>query len=100
MTQFLDSIPEALVFALVLVAMIVAYEVGFRIGAWRERRNPEEKEGPTGTLVGALLGLMAFLLALTMSMAGDRFDTRRGLVQQEANSIRSTYLRAGYLPQP
>jgi hypothetical protein len=98
-TQFLDSIPEFVIFVLIFLAMLVAFEIGFRVGVWRERRNPDEKEGPTGTLVGSLLALMAFLLAITMGMASDRFDTRRGLVQQEANSIGTTYLRAGYLPQ-
>lgn len=100
MTQLLDSIPEGLVFALLFLGMLVAFEIGFRIGKWREERNPEEKEGPTGTLVGALLALMAFLIAITMGMASDRFETRRGLVQQEANAIQTVYLRAGYLPQP
>jgi hypothetical protein len=99
-TQFLDSIPEWLLFVLILVAMLVAFEGGFRLGAYREKRSPDEKEGPTSTLVGALLALMAFLLAITMGMASDRFDTRRGLVQQEANAIGTTYLRAGYLQEP
>jgi hypothetical protein len=100
MTQFLDEAPALIAFALIAFGMLVAYEIGFRVGAWRERRNPEEKEGPTGALVGSLLALMAFLLAITMGMAGDRYDTRRGLVQQEANAIKSVFLRAGYLPQP
>src|SRR4051812_7620025 len=99
-TQLLDSIPDFLVFVLVFFGMLVAFEIGFRIGEWRARRNPDEKDGPTNTLVGALLALMAFLLAITMGMASDRFDTRRGLVQQEANAIGTTYLRAGYLQQP
>jgi hypothetical protein len=43
---------------------------------------------------------MAFLLAIAMGMASDRFDTRRGVVLTEANSIGTTYLRAGYLPEP
>lgn len=51
-------------------------------------------------LVGSLLALMAFLLAITMGMASDRYDTRRGLVLTEANAIGTTYLRAGYLPEP
>ncbi len=38
-------------------------------------------------LVGSLLALLAFLLAVTMGMASDRFDTRRQLVIAEANSI-------------
>ena len=51
-------------------------------------------------IVGSLLALMAFLLAVTMGMASDRFDSRRALVLDEANAIGTTYLRAGYLPQP
>ncbi len=51
-------------------------------------------------LVGSLPGLMAFMLAISMGMASDRFDARRGLVLTEANAIGTTYLRAGYLPEP
>ena len=51
-------------------------------------------------IVGSILALLAFLLAVTMSMASDRFDTRRAIVLDEANSIGTTYLRAGYLPEP
>jgi hypothetical protein len=51
-------------------------------------------------LVGSLLALMAFVLAVTMGMAADRFDARRGLVLQEANAIGKAYLQADYLPQP
>ena len=51
-------------------------------------------------LVGSILAMLAFLLAVTMGMASDRFDTRRGLVRDEANTIRTTFLRAGYLAEP
>ena len=61
---------------------------------------PGEQEGPTGVLVGALLGLMAFLLAITMGMASDRFDARRGNVLLEANAIATAYLQADYLTDP
>jgi hypothetical protein len=50
-------------------------------------------------IVGSLLALMAFLLAITMGMASDRFDARRHLVLAEANAIGTVYLRAGYLPE-
>ena len=43
---------------------------------------------------------MAFLLAITMGMASDRFDARRGLVLEETNAIGTAYLRAGYLDEP
>jgi hypothetical protein len=98
--QLLDPIPVTGVFVVLAVISLVAYEVGFRVGRWWQARTPDEKEGPTGMLVGSLLALMAFLLAVTMGMASDRFDTRRGLVLDEANSIGTTYLRAGFLPEP
>jgi hypothetical protein len=99
--QLLDTVPLGGILLLLALAMLVAYEVGFRFGRWRQRRTPDETEsGPTGVLVGSLLGLMAFLLAIATGLAADRFDARRGLVLQEANAIETTYLRAGYLPSP
>lgn len=98
--ELLDSLPVWGVFVLFALVALVLYEAGFRIGRWWQTRTPEEKEGPTGMLVGSILALMAFMLAITMGMATDRFDTRRGAVLAEANSIGTTFLRAGYLPEP
>ncbi len=98
--EFLDSLPIIGVFITFAIIALLTYEVGFRVGRWWQERTPDEKEGPTGVLVGSLFALMAFLLAITMGMASDRFDTRRGLVLAEANSIGTTFLRAGYLPEP
>jgi hypothetical protein len=94
----LEDVPVLLVFAIFAVVSFVAYEIGFQVGHWYQRRTPGVQEGPTGVLVGSILALLAFLLAITMGMASDRFDTRRGLVLEEANAIQTTYLRAGYLP--
>jgi hypothetical protein len=98
--EWLDSIPIVGVFVAFAIVSLIVYEVGYRFGRWWQERTPEEKEGPTGMLVGSLLALMAFLLAITMGMASDRFDARRSVVLSEANSIGTTYLRAGYLPEP
>lgn len=99
-TQLLDPIPVAGVFVLFAIVTLVCYEVGFRIGRWWQDRMPGEQEGPTDMLVGSILALMAFVLAITMGMAADRFDARRGLVLAEANAIGTTYLQASYLPDP
>jgi hypothetical protein len=98
--QLFDPIPIPAIFVLFAVLALLAYEGGYRIGIWQQNRTPDEKEGPTAMLVGSILALLAFMLAVTMGMASDRFDTRRGLVVDEANSIGTTYLRAGYLPEP
>ena len=99
-TGLLDSIPLLVVTLGFAVISFAFYEIGFRVGLWWQARMPGEQEGPTDVLVGSLLALMAFLLAVTMSMAADRFDTRRGLVVAEANAIGTTYLRAQLLAEP
>ncbi|HEU0242464.1 MAG TPA: hypothetical protein VFQ75_01070 [Candidatus Limnocylindrales bacterium] len=100
MTRLLDPIPLALGFVMFAIVSILFYEAGFRLGRWWQRRMPGEQEGPADMLVGSILALMAFLLAVTMGMASDRFDTRRGLVLAEANAIEGAFLQADYLPDP
>ena len=98
--QLLDPLPVPLLFLLFFAGAFALHEAGFRVGAWQTRREPSEKDGPTGLLVGAILALMGFFLATTTAMAADRFEARRALVGDEASAISTTYLRAGYLPEP
>src|SRR5262245_13144812 len=97
-SQYLDPIAIPVVFLLFAIITLLCYEIGFQVGRWWQDRLPGEQEGPTDILVGSLLALIAFLLAVTMCMAADRFDNRRGLVLQEANAIMAAYLKADYLP--
>lgn len=98
--QSVDGAPLWALFVLFVTLTLLAYELGYRTGRWWQARTPDEVEGNTGLLVGSVLALFAFLLAVTMGMAADRFDTRRGLVVEEANAIGTAYLRAGFLPSP
>jgi hypothetical protein len=98
-SQLLDSFSIVGVFAAFALVTMACYEGGFRLGRWWQDRMPGEQEGPTGMLVGSILALQAFILAVTVGMASDRFDTRRAIVLNEANAIGTTYLRAGYLPE-
>jgi hypothetical protein len=98
--QVLDAIPISGFFLLFAIVAALVAEGGYHLGRSWQQRTPDEKEGPTGMIVGSLLALLAFLLAISMGMASDRFDKRRGLVLSEATSIGTTYLRAGYLPEP
>lgn len=97
-TQLLDQFSIPMVFVLFAAITLVVFEIGYRIGVWWQDRMPGEQEGPTDMLVGSLLALMAFVLAISMGMAADRFDTRRGMVLEEANAIGTAYQRADYLP--
>ena len=94
----LDPIPVGLLFVLFTVLLFACFEGGFRFGVWWQAREPGEQEGPTDMLVGSLLALMAFVLAVTLGLATDRHDARRSLLVQEANAISTAYQRADYLP--
>ena len=47
-----------------------------------------------GTITAGMLGLLAFTLSLTINIAQNRYETRRGLVLQEANSVQAAWLRS------
>src|SRR5262245_51151559 len=95
----LDALPLWALFIVILLVVLLSVEFGYRLGRYRRRRHEEEKEAPLGTMVGAILGLLAFILAFTFGLAATRFDTRRQVVLDEANAIGTTYLRAGMLPE-
>jgi hypothetical protein len=95
----LDALPLWALFTAILLVVLVSVECGYRLGKYRRRRHEQEKDAPVGTMVGATLGLLAFILAFTFGLAAARFDTRRQVLLDEANAIGTTYLRAGMLPE-
>ena len=96
----LDPIPLVGLFPITVVVVFLSLEVGYRVARYRRRRSEEEKETTVGAMVGATLGLLAFMLAFTFSLAASRFDDRRQVVLEESNAIGTTYLRAATLPEP
>jgi len=86
--------------AICIVVVFLSVEIGYRIGKYRKKNAVDSDSAPVGAIVGATLGLLAFILAFTFGMASDRFETKRALVLEESNTIETTYLRAGYLAEP
>lgn len=95
----LDFIPIWGFFFGTMGLILLSVEAGFALGRQTARRSPDEKESPAATMGGAVLGLVAFMLAFTFSIAAGRFDTRKELVRDEANAIRTAYMRAEFLPE-
>jgi hypothetical protein len=95
----LSRLPLGWFFVVTLLMVLASAEAGYRLGR-RRRRSGVENETSLGTIVGAELGLLAFVLAFTFGLAAGRYDTRRQLLLDEANAIGTTYLRAGFLPEP
>lgn len=80
--------------------ILLSAEAGFWLGKHHGQRSEGLQKAPMSEIVGAMLGLLAFMLGFTFSLAATRFDARRALVVDEANAIGTTYLRAGLLPEP
>jgi hypothetical protein len=79
-----------------ILAMLAAGEIGRRLGAFS--RSREQSHNPT--LEGAMLGLLALMIAFTFAMALSLFEARRDAILNEANAIGTTALRARLLPAP
>ena len=97
----LDTFPIWAVFLGTVVVVLIAAEIGFRIGIWLQRRDPESAKTPmTGVVVGGMLGLMAFLLAFSIGIVIGQHNGRKAMVVTEANAVGTAYLRAGFLDEP
>lgn len=95
-----DQVPLWLLIICIALGVLLAIELGYRLGRFRGLQPKHEVESPVGAMVGATLGLLAFILAFTFGLAANRFQERREMVVEEANSIGTTYLRAGLIPEP
>ena len=96
----LDALPLWSVFLVTLAFVFLSILLGVRLGLMRHRGGANMPEGPIGSIVGALLGLLAFILTFTFGMAADRFDSRRQLLLDEVNAIGTSALRAEMLGEP
>jgi hypothetical protein len=88
------------VFALCLLAgMLLFLEIGRRIGLRQIARHPENADAGLGTVEGSVFALLGLLVAFTFSGAGERYNSRRMLIAQEANDIGTAFLRLDLLPE-
>jgi len=95
----MDAMPVWVIFALTIIVIMIASEVGYRMGRSARRRSEDEKESSVTAIVGSILGLTAFMLAFTFGIVTDRYDARKALVRDEANAIGTAYLRSDFLPE-
>jgi hypothetical protein len=99
MEAFLNEMNEAALFCALLLLLLGAAELGYRL-ARGERREGEEASAHASAMHGAVLGLLALLLGFTFSLSIDRLEARKALLRDEANVIGTTYLRTQLLPEP
>jgi MFS family permease len=96
----MDALPIWAVFAATLLVVVAAIEGGYRLGRAARSRSEDEKESPVSAIAATILALLAFIMAFTFGIVSDRYDARKALVREEANAIRTAWLRSDFLPEP
>jgi len=100
MTSSLDGLPIWATAIILILLLVVANVGGYSL---RRRLSPGaagDDSGQEGLLISAILGLLALLMGFTFALAVERFETRRLLVLEEANAIRTTYFQAQTFDEP
>lgn len=88
-----------LAFAAVVFALQwIAREIGYQLG--RRRAEAEAASDGVGLVVTSMLGLLAFVLGLSLAYANTRFQERRAETLAEAQAIGTAWLRAAAVSQP
>lgn len=97
-----ESMPLPLVLLVTMAIVLTAIELGFRLGAWRSRRNTvlAESEAQLSSMTGAHLALLAFIMAFSFSMAAGHYQERRNLIMADANAISTAHSRASLIDAP
>jgi CDP-diglyceride synthetase len=83
----IDSLPTWALFFATMIVVLIAIEIGYRLGRATHRNSKAEMESPVSAIAGSLLGLAAFMLAFTFSIVTERHDAKKALVREDANAI-------------
>jgi uncharacterized protein YneF (UPF0154 family) len=95
----ISALPSWALFVLVMVVCVLAAELGAWMAKRRAKKGIKDPEAPIGTAVGAILGLLAFMLGFTFSLTESRFGNRKEQVIEQAKAINTCYLRANLIPE-
>jgi len=98
--SWLDECDTWVIVAMLLCVMIVTGEIAYFAGYRWSSRAVEAGKGHFSAVQGSLLGLIALLLSFTFNMSAQRYETRRQLTLEEANTLNAVYLRSDMLPAP
>ena len=97
----LDNFPIWAVYLITVAFLLLMTEIGFRVGIGMQHRDSSLEGRPIkSTVIGAMLTLLAFLIAFSIGIVIEQHNTRKGLVLTEANAVETAYLRAGFLGEP
>jgi len=97
---FFDYLPLWATYLSVVLVIVASIYAGIRYAHWRKNHIDIEDESPINTLVGATLGLLAFMLAFTFGLTSSRFEAKKHFQLEELNSIETAWLRTSLVNEP
>jgi hypothetical protein len=86
-----DHIPLLLVMVLATLTQALFIEFGFRYGRTKQGAPYKAQMAQVRAIMGASLGLLAFMLAFSFSMAQQHFEERTRAYMMEVSAIDSAY---------
>ena len=92
------AVYEVLALLVLFPVMMLFMKVGYRIGKRRLQGETDQERVGLVSIETAIYGLLGLIFAFTYSGAAARFEARRAITIQEANSIGTAYLRLDLLP--
>jgi CDP-diglyceride synthetase len=98
--QISSFLEVALIFLIPLIIVLAGLSLGQFYGINRIKKSAELQQSPVGSVVGAVFGLLAFVLAFTFQIAANHYDSRKNMLLEEVTNIRTAYIRAGLIDEP
>ncbi|NRB38534.1 MAG: hypothetical protein HRU20_08700 [Pseudomonadales bacterium] len=93
----IDFLPLWVMFLIIVITIYITLIVGFKMGVRSSSGNTIASVPPISSVVASMLGLLAFLLALTFNSSATRYEARKLLLLDDANAINKVYLWADFL---
>jgi len=97
--QWFDNYSIAELFLGSVAVMIAFIEIGFRLGARTAGKAVKLQAAQVRAIMGASLGLAAFMLAFTFAVSQSHYELRVQNMVEEARLVRNTFLQAEFLSQ-
>lgn len=98
--QWFDSYSIAGLFVVTVLIMITFIEIGFRLGAGVGGKAAKLQAAQVRAIMGAALGLAAFMLAFSFSISQSHFEGRVQSMVEEARLARNAFLQSEFLHEP
>jgi len=98
--HFFDRVPILVLLIGTILIMVLFIEYGFRLGKKAQATAKKAQTSQVRAIMGAGLGLLAFMLAFTFSTAQTHFEARVQSLAEEARIARNAYLQADLLKEP